>query len=111
MNDAVKLMKRSALIVALADGWKYFHVEKTSPDPSFRIEIKNTNEGKTVQIKPDHLLDALRTITGNSDQEWLEEKAFQIWVSGLPAFMDYLDLESLAILTNPSINLFPLAGV
>ena len=78
---------------------------------SFSVSCRVSGSSKWVSLTTEDLYLALEKVTNNSDRDWLAEKIYQINRSGMCHFLDYLDDENLARMTDPSINLFPLAGV
>ncbi|MAN64138.1 MAG: hypothetical protein CMI60_19565 [Parvibaculum sp.] len=111
MNDAVKLMKRSYIISELASMHENDGPKTKSFSFSWHILRHTSGNPKFVTLGMEDLYFALEKITNNSDRDWLAEKIYQINRSGICHFLDYLDDENLERMTDPSINLFPLAGV
>ena len=107
MNNAIKLMKRSAIISQLAN----MHENAGPNSRSFSVSCRVSGSSKWVSLTTEDLYLALEKVTNNSDRDWLAEKIYQINRSGMCHFLDYLDDENLERMTDPSINLFPLAGV
>ena len=68
-------------------------------------------KGGFVRIHEDDLFSALEKVTRIADREWLAGKVEHIQDKGMHQFMDYLDRDNLDRLLDPTIDLFPAAGI
>jgi hypothetical protein len=66
------------------------------------------------RISKGDVIAALAKVTATcatTNEDWLNEKVWDIHRKGMLWFMDYLDQENLDRLLDPTIDLFPAAGI
>jgi hypothetical protein len=108
MNDAQKIAKRVLLIERLCRPYA------GEPERNPRYEdFYNHGSRSWARIDRSDLYKALAHITNTRlhEMDWLKEKADDINQKGMIWFMDWLDKEHLGRLLDPTVDLFPSAGI
>lgn len=114
MSPTEKIAHRIALIQSLCTP-KHQHRSGLGHSNFFVNLYYSDSSGRcSVPVYEYELYTALARITDTCEvlnRDWLEEKAHDIQRKGVLWFMGYLDKENLDRLLDPTVDLFPSAGI